>query len=506
MKPSIRLSVFAAAAALMHGPASAEWLEAKNSHFTIYGNSTQSQMQAFADQLERFDSALRLILKLPPPEPDSPNRVTLYMVGTIEEVERRAGRSGVAGYYRATADGPIAVVPQRSDDRAFTTQVLFHEYVHHLTLGNTSSVYPGWAAEGIAEFFGTSTISNKGAVTIGVPNNARAYSILSASPMTASTLLADAPVKGEELQDQKYARAWLLTHYLILSGKRRNQLVQYLALLNEGVSQPEAATKAFGDVDALNKELNTYRFGSISGRILSPEMLHPEAVTIRQMTTAESAIMPYRLRSATGVNRKQALALVEPARKAASAFPGDAFVWRSLAEIEFDAGNTDAADAACDKALALDPANYGALMYKGYVRARRAAEAKAPAKWAEARPWFLKANRASPSAAAPFVSYYDSFVGSGQKPTKNAVDGLLRAAYLVPQDKAILWRAATAEINQGDIALAKHLLRPLAYDPHGRADNPARTLLDQLATITDPAAAQAALAALGKTPADEEDE
>ncbi|MFM9829082.1 MAG: DUF1570 domain-containing protein [Sphingomonas sp.] len=506
MTPIGKLATFVAAVALVPAAASAEWLEAKTSHFTIYGNTGQKQMQAFAEQLERFDSALRFVLRLPPPEPDSPNRVTLYMVGTIEEVERRAGRTGVAGFYRATAEGALAVVPQRSDDAVFTTQVLFHEYVHHLTLSNSANPYPSWAAEGLAEFFGTSTINNKGAVTIGVPNNARAYSILSDSPMAASTLLADEPLKGEELQDQKYARAWLLTHYLLVGGKRTNQFAAYLGLLNSGISQPEAASKAFGDIGALNRELNSYRFGSIGGRIIAPEKLHPEPVTIRQMSPAESAIMPYRLRSATGVDRKQALALVDPARKAASAFPGDAFVWRSLAEIEFDAGNTDAAEAACDKALAIDPTNFGALMYKGRVRVRRAAEAKAPAKWAEARPWFLKANKSNPNAAAPFVSYYDSFVGSGQTPTKNAVDGLLRAAYLVPQDKDILWRAATAEINLGDIPLARQLLRPIAYDPHGGKDNPARKLLDQLATTTDPAAARAALAALGKTPSDDDDD
>lgn len=498
--PMLTVAAFMVIAAFAPARAHAEWLEAKNSHFTIYGDTSQKQMQAFADRLERFDSALRQLLTLPPQEADAPNRVTLYMVDNIDAVERRAGRSGVAGFYRPTAEGPIAVVPQRTDDQAFTTQVLFHEYVHHLTLGNSSGFYPSWAAEGIAEFFGTSTINAKREVTIGVPNNARAYSILSDSPMTASVLLADAVAKGDEANQQKYARAWLLTHYLILGGKRNGQLPKYLALLNSGTSQAEAATKAFGDVRALNKELNEYRHGALVGRVLGAERLHPEAVTIRQMSPAEAAIMPYRLRSATGVNAKEAQTLVGPARKVAAAYPGDAFVQRTLAEIEFDAGNTDAAEAACDRALALDPANFGALMYKGHVRERRAFEAKAPAKWAEARPWFLKANKADPNSAAPFVSYYNSFVGAGQQPTKNAVDGLLRAAYLVPQDTSVQWQAATATINQGDLPLARQLLRPLAYNPHAGADNPARKLLDQLATITDPAAARAALEALGKTP------
>lgn len=494
-----------AAGGLSAAPAHAEWLEASTSHFVIYGDVSQTRMADFAEKLERFDSALRFVLKTPPPEPGVLNRVTIFMVHDEAAVQRRASLSNVAGFYRATADGAIAVTPERTTEDRFTQQVLFHEYVHHLTLGTSSIYYPGWASEGLAEFFGTAAIDRDGTVRLGVPNNARAYSILDARQMAVERLLSDSLLVDDDDVVQKYARGWLLTHYLMLSDKRPGQFDAYINLINHGTKPADAGQKIFGDPVALDRELNDYRRHPLRIVLLQPEKLHPEPIAIRTLGAAEAAIMPYRSRSATGVNAQQAAALVGPARRVAQNYPADAFVQRALAEIEFDAGNLTEADAACDRALAIDPGNFGALMYKGRVQLSRAAAAK-PAvadQWLAARAWFLKANKADGAAASPFVLYYDSFLAAGETPSKNAVDGLMRAAYLVPQDNGLRWRVVVAMINAGNLPLARYALRPLAFNPHNQGTNPAQQLLTALESTEDPAVARAAIAKLGTAPAAE---
>src|SRR3546814_18337001 len=112
-------------------------------------------------------------------------------------------------------------------------------------------------------------------------------------------------------------------------------------------------------------------------------------IGISRLSPGAAAIMPYRIRSARGVDEKMAAALVADARPVAASYPNDAFVQRTMAEIEYDAKNNAEAEAAADRALALDPKLVVAMIYKGRVLARRAAESKQAADWKAARSWVI---------------------------------------------------------------------------------------------------------------------
>lgn len=484
---------------LIAGPASAEWLEAKNARFVIYGNVSAKEMARFADRLARFDAVMHRLI--PGPEGTS-GQLTIYMVDSTGDVRRlsNGGPSRIAGYYSASASGAYAVTPRTTDTPEFTQQVLFHEYVHHVTLGANQGYYPSWAAEGLAELFGTAVIMADGGVRVGMPNNARAYSILSNLPMPVSTLLADRPVKDPEAVDQKYGRAWLLVHYLMLGGAPRGSFEQYIKLINDGVPQAEAATKAFGDVDKLDAALNRYRNGKLRTPIFAAADLQIDQPVIRQLDAGEAAMMPLRVRSATGVDAREASELVGPARRTAAEFPKHPWVQRVLAEIEFDAGNDAEAEAACDAALAIKPTDVDALLYKGRIHVRRLAKDKAAtaAQWREARSWFLKANKIDPDLALAYVLFYNSFRTARERPTANAVTGLLLAEAMVPQDNALRWQVAQAMIEKGDLTAARASLRPIAYSPHAGAENPARALLAVLDANPTPEAVRSAVEDLRK--------
>lgn len=480
--------------------AHAEWLEASNKHFIVYGDIPKQRLAAFTDKLERYGAAVRRLFQLPEPEGGIANRVTIYVVSDPSAVQRylSGDRSTVAGFYRTSAAGSLIVTPLTTDndDPYFTPNlVLFHEYAHHLLLGNSAALYPGWVSEGLAELLATAIVKPDGSVTFGAANNARAESILDDNPMTVKKLL---DTDGRELDgdqtEQLYARGWLVAHYLLLGGSRPGQFGTYLKLIAQGMSSAKAGEEAFGDLRRLNADLNSYRQKRLSGVRIAADKITPDPVTVRQLSAADAAIMPLRFQSAIGVRDAAAKKLVAPARNIAAANPGSAWIERTLAEIEYDAGNLDAADAAADRALALDPGNLGATTYKALVRIRRAEAAQPadPARWRDARAWIVKANRIAPDYALPLLLFYDSFVKAGEAPRPSATDGVLRAVELAPQDNALRVRAFGVLLEKGDLAAARRALAPVAFNPHAGADNPARAVLAQMDSGADLATVHAA--------------
>lgn len=191
----LRAFVGLAAAALLAGaPAKAAWLEARNKHFIVYGNVSEKKMQRFADRLERFGGALRAMLGIPEPDFGRSSQVRIFLVSSESAVRKamRATGSNIAGFYRPAVSGPIIVAPAglNEGDEYFTADlVLFHEYTHHVLIGDVGANYPGWITEGLAELFATAQIEDDGSVTIGHAANARAYTVLGDTPMAVAQLI-----------------------------------------------------------------------------------------------------------------------------------------------------------------------------------------------------------------------------------------------------------------------------------------------------------------------------
>lgn len=485
-------------------PARGEWLEARNDHFVVYGDLPRAKMQQFAERLERFDSALRKVINLPALPGAPGDRVTIYVVRDQDEVVKLySGRdSTIAGFYVGRVQGPIAITPRETDagNQYFDAElVLFHEYTHHAILSSSAGYYPSWVGEGLAELFAVVRFEPNGDVVLGAPNNARAYSIMTDFPMSVSDLIAtDTRKLSPQATTQKYARGWLLTHYLLLGGKRPGQFNEFLNKVNEGMPAIDAAKVAFGDLGQLNRELNRYREGTLRAVLIKPDKLKPLPVTLRALDAGEAAMMPLRIRSTVGVNREQAKALIAPARAIAARYPDNRWVQRVLAEMEYDAGNLAEADAACDRVLATESKNVDALVYKGRVEAGRASTAKGQAArdhWLAARRWYVKANRAAPTYALPFVLFYSSFKAIGETPSANAIKGLEEAVALVPQADGPRLMLAMERLNAGDLKAVRTTLAPVAANPHGGANNLAAKLIALIDSGADVTAVRAAVPA-----------
>jgi len=455
------------------------WREVTTKHFVIYGDMPDLEIRAFADRIERFDGAMRQIVGSANTTP-----VTIYVVSDIGEVQKLAGRRGVGGFYQPTAQGPYIVAPLSVTGnnvvREIAKTIMFHEYAHHMTLSTTDEYYPGWVTEGFAEFFSTANINKDGSVTLGANPSLRMYSIGNMNRWTIEELLtSDTRKIPKNEAEERYTRGWLLCHYLLLSGKRNGQLPAYVKLINQGVAPLEAGKKVFGDLKKLNSEIESYvRASKLPGMTFIPDALkNGVEMTVRPLREGEAKIMPYRLRSAIGVTPETAPKVAEDGRRVAALYPNDAWVQRAVAEMEYDADKLNEAEAAADRALAVDPENLMAMAYKGRVYAKRAKKENKPELWKEARRWFVKANRLNPDHALPFVLYYDSFVAADVPVPEAAMTGLLRAIVLVPQDPSINMRIGYARIVEGDLKGARAVLAPVGFNPENGEENAAKQII-----------------------------
>ncbi|MEN9925419.1 MAG: hypothetical protein RL268_1545, partial [Pseudomonadota bacterium] len=264
---------FAVAAALLSTAASAEWYEARTNHFIVYSQGKRADTIAFAERLERFDNALRIIQRQPHEVavPD-PAKVVIFRFGDDRDIGELAGSPGVAGFYIPRAAYSVAFTPVRQhraigsaerveDKSAMSAEtVLFHEYTHHFMLRNFPATYPGWYIEGFAELNSTIDLRPDGSFVVGKPANHRSYDLFQMQQLPVRKLL-DQNYKFVVAEEnlQKYSMGWLLSHYLTFNKSRTGQLASYLKLVGEGKGSLTAAETAFGDLNALDAELRKYK-------------------------------------------------------------------------------------------------------------------------------------------------------------------------------------------------------------------------------------------------------
>jgi tetratricopeptide (TPR) repeat protein len=466
--------ILATALAAAAMPAQAAWRQASTDHFVIYSEASAKDLEAYAARLERFDKAIRSLRGLPDLKPSPSNRLTVFVVPSISSVQKLYGKggSGIAGFYSGRASGSIAITPRRAGSSRLEIDadiILFHEYAHHFMMDNYPGAFPAWLIEGFAEFHSTAQFEKDGSVGLGAPANHRAYALAGYNPLKIEKMLTASvsELKPDE-RDALYARGWLLTHFLTFEPSRKGQLSAYVAAINKGEKSLDAAKAAFGDLQPLDRQLDTYiRRKTLSYFKLPAERVTPGPVTVRELPAGEAAVMDVRIRSKRGVDSAGAKVLLPLARAAAAPYPKDPMAQVTLAEAEYDAGYFAEAEAAADRALAANPKFVEALIYKGRAKMAAAAAAKADSTaWKEARKWIIAANKLEPEDPEPLFLYYVSFMEEGVRPTPSAVQGLQYALALAPQDRELRMTAARQMLIDGKAAQARAALAPIAFDPH----------------------------------------
>ena len=473
----IRLALAALALAAAATPAAAEWYEASSDHFVIYADDKAADIKTFAENLERYHSAMVFVTGRKSDTPSPSNRVVIYVVGGEKAMRTLSGDKKIGGFYIPRAGGSRAFVQdirnQQNGYPDFSTIILLHEYAHHFLLSSSRFAKPRWFDEGAAEFFAAASFERGGSMWIGRPAEHRAGDLAFADPVHVRELFDPALYEQKKVKgyDTFYAKSWALYHYLFFSETRRGQSNAYLLNLAKGMDQKAAGEAAFGDLDKLERELKVYlRQSSAPALKLPPDKLAIGPVTLRQLTAGEAAMMPLQIRSQRGVGSEEAAVLLAEARAVAAKFPEDPGVLTALAEAEFDAGNDAEAIAAADKAIARDLARANAYVQKGYALFRQAeevdADKRAAAYAAAVRP-FIALNKLENDHPLPLIYFYRAQVQQGKEPNENARAALERAAVLAPFDHGLQIQAGLMLLGEGKITFARSILAPVAANPHG---------------------------------------
>ena len=468
------LVAVAIAAFAFPGVASAQWHEARSKHFVIYADQSPEELRRYAEKLERFDAAVREARGTPDVTSGTATRVTLFLVRDLRELRRIYGdeEASVAGFYIPRASGSVAFVPEQSGHSGkfelSSESIFFHEYTHHLMLQDADRPLPSWLTEGFAEFFANPRFNPDGSVVIGAPPTYRAEALYTIWRLPLAKMLSGdyQHLTGMEWESI-YGRGWLLTHLLSFDLERRGQLTRYLDAIAAGVPAGKAAEDAFGDLKKLDKELNAYfKKDVFTVATIPAEKLRLPPIEVRPLTPGEAKTMGIRIQLARGGGKLRAGDLAGRARKVAEAHPEDPSVLTLLAQAEYAAGNHQAASEAADRALRIEPNSVQALLAKGKAMLDLAKASPATADWAAIRAHIVKANKADPENAEPLALFHRTYVAQGVRPPKNALDGLVYAVALAPQDSELRMELIGQLIDENRMSDAGRVVTPLAYSPH----------------------------------------
>lgn len=464
------------ASMVMATTAQAKWFEATSKHFVVYSDRGTEQSRIMATKLERFDAALRQLTSRPDDGTSPSARVTIFMVQSPLDVSRLFGKGGsyVGGFYASIAGASYAIVPpflvQETGENNDSEGILLHEYAHHFVSENQSVLYPIWLNEGFAEFVSTARFEKNGSIGLGLVGEWRGWQ-LNHQVTVPVELLVDSQAyfnRREVAFDTFYPRSWLLYHMLTFEPSREGQLVAYAGALSRGLNDRDAAIAAFGDLRKLELDLQAYgRKVSMPYYLIKGETLPPVSVSVRELSSGASEIIPLWMRMRRGIEDKLAEGVAAEARAIGARNPQDPFVQTVLAKAEFDADHFDAALVASESALAADPRAIEAQVLKGRSLLGKANEGTATsADWNAVRAAFLKANALDADHPLPLFYYYLSYLNQGFKPTGNALQALHRSLELAPYDRGLREEVALSQIDRAQFDEAKATLRMLMRDPH----------------------------------------
>lgn len=237
---------------LAAAPAAAKdkWINLATKNFNIISNADEDATRKIALKLEQFHYSFSKIFQLPL---ERAIKTTVMVFKTESSFNPYKplynGRpANVAGYFQGGEDENL-IVMDITANKERPLSVVYHEYTHLLT-SNTPRDWPLWLKEGLAELYSSFDIYN-GMVLLGVPIPRHVSLLRRKSLIPLADLVSvrrGSPLYNErDRQGIFYAESWALCHYMMIgdSNAREARMVEYTALINQGVASDEAFARAF---------------------------------------------------------------------------------------------------------------------------------------------------------------------------------------------------------------------------------------------------------------------
>ena len=466
-----------------------KWVEVRSAHFVVSSNAAEADARRVAEQFEQIRAVFHnsfAKLRLDPPQPvvilAARDETTMKMLAPDEwEGE---GHIHPAGLFHS--DGEKDYVVLRLDAQGTSAfHTIYHEYTHALLHMNYSRV-PLWLNEGLAEFFGNSTLGVKD-VTTGTADKTHLYVLSKNELLPMETLLQvkeNSPYYNEMNRATIfYAESWAVVHYLLLDPEARRQqlLSKFLAAWEKSGNPVEAAREAFGDLESFGETIKRYvRQPNLHVGVALPAQ---EAVagtyTVRSLSAGELLAV----RGDFFVHRnhlEQAQPLLE---KAVEFEPNLAVAHEALGFLNYRDGDFVAADDEMTKAMELGSTSFLPYYCHGLLLLRDLTATQGDTNTAST--FLERAAQMNPQFAPTFEALTQAYTRSAGT-QKQALEAATRAAQLDPTSSSYAINLIYTLLNNNR-----------AHEAHGLAEK-------LLAMASSPQDARAARAVMERVQEEEE--
>jgi tetratricopeptide (TPR) repeat protein len=244
------------------------WIEIRSPHFTVLCNGGEYEGRKAALEFEEIRALFQHMY--PKLRVDTGKPTIVFALKNEESLKllmpsygQNSNAMHLGGFYHPTYDKNYAIV--RTDVRStgpLGNRVLFHEYTHVFFRNNFRGL-PLWLNEGLAEYFGNTSIESNEA-GVGIPNEIQIRTLKEKAFLPIDQLVTidqTSPLYNtREHSGIFYAESWALVHYLMISDDVRGQglIDKFLQALHDTDDPIEAANQSFGDLKKLSDRLNGY--------------------------------------------------------------------------------------------------------------------------------------------------------------------------------------------------------------------------------------------------------
>jgi tetratricopeptide (TPR) repeat protein len=300
---------------------------------------SQAGEDAARSALGWFEQLRAFFLRQMKVDPDS--RPPLRVIGFRSPEQYRAYSSRIAAhaYYLGAGSRDYIVMSSFGADQL---GVAAHEYAHFLLHASGTSL-PSWLAEGLAEFYSTVRITQKGCSVGGeVPAHSQTLQRkwMPLDELFASS--ADAAMERDRKSaGQFYAQSWILAHMLVRSPEYSRGFQDLVTALTSGTSSARAFATVYGKtLDAVDRDAHVWAKHSLFAPLPLPGVDGAaSAVLVSGMSPAASRLMLAEV-VFTGGDLDRAEALY---RELARQAPGVAEVYAGLGAIALSRGDRNGA-------------------------------------------------------------------------------------------------------------------------------------------------------------------
>jgi len=278
------------------------WMEIQSPHFTVYSNGGEHEGRKAALEFEEIRALFQHLY--PTLRVDSGKPTIVFALKNEDSLKLFIPSYGqnskgmhLGGFYHPSYDKNFAVI--RTDIRGtgpLGNHTLYHEYTHAYFRYNFRGL-PLWLDEGLAEYYGNTSIESKEA-GVGMPNETQLRTLKESALLPIDQLVTidrTSPLYNtREHSGIFYAESWALVHYLMLSPDVRDQdlLNKYLHALHATDDPIEAAKQSFGDLKKFSEKLNGYirQFSFQYQRVQLQSKLSEKDFTMRKLSMAEGVL------------------------------------------------------------------------------------------------------------------------------------------------------------------------------------------------------------------------